>query len=135
MISLHVVGVAAEPLLAPGGIDGVGRWLSSAAKHLKMLVSDSMPRQGCRQGIAIELGHSPRLRELPDVDQELDALSLQQRQNVIDGARGVADGVDQSANWMTARSAHAQTQCRAAVAVNGHRQAISTAWAASRTRR
>ena len=92
--ALHVVGVAAEGFHPPGGVRRVGPGGAPAAKARLVHVFDAGPGERCRQGVAGKLWKTPGAGVAADVHQQLDAVFGQQRQELADGARGVADRQD-----------------------------------------
>jgi hypothetical protein len=59
-----------------------------------MDVTDSVLLQRDVELVLAELRIPARLRDRPDIDKLLNAMSLQQVEKLLDGQRGVADGED-----------------------------------------
>src|SRR5208337_1230851 len=76
----------------------VGRILATrlavSAKSLHPDIPDALFRQRMLQRLAIKMWQATRHREGADIDQRLDAVRLQNRHEFIEGACGMADGVE-----------------------------------------
>ena len=91
---LHVIGIAAERLVLPGAVCGIGAWLSEAAEILEMPVLNAFSGETSRQSIAAEMRMPARLWNRADVGQPIDLLRAQQRDELVSGSCGVADCPD-----------------------------------------
>jgi len=91
---LHVVGVAAEAGVAPAGIDGIGARFAQAAKGGDVKVFDLVKREKLRKIFDIEMRHAAGAGHGADVDEDLDVVLAQDGEEFVDGARGMAEGVE-----------------------------------------
>jgi hypothetical protein len=91
---LHVVGVAPETVVAPAEIDGVFAWMAEAAEFFHVDVADFSGAQRGSERVGVELRIAAGFRKGADIDQLPDAILLQQGDEFVDGARGMADRED-----------------------------------------
>ena len=94
LLRLHVIGVTAERRVAPRGIARVWLGFSFAAQLREMFVTDSVRVQRFRQRVLVELRITLGARPRAHVDQQLDLVFLEQRNEIIDSPCRVPDGPD-----------------------------------------
>ena len=94
VVGLHVVGVAAEGCVVPAEIPGVGAGSAEPAERRQMTVADAGGAERSRESRTVELGIVARTRDRADVHHQLDAVGLEQPDELGDGPSGVPDGVD-----------------------------------------
>jgi len=75
---LHVVGIAAEAKIAPGGVGGIFARVAETAESGHVEVFDTGIGEGLWKILLIELGVMPRFRDGADVDEEVDAVGLEE---------------------------------------------------------
>ena len=92
---LHVIGVAAKACVAPAGIQRVRSCMAQATEGSQMRVVDADGLQRFWQHVAIELRVSSGAWNRADVDQPLDAVRFEQRDEIFNGPGGVTDGEDE----------------------------------------
>lgn len=68
-----------------------------AAERLDPAVRNADIVEGFREGLTAELRQASRAGKSPHVHERLDAVRAEDRDEILDGARGVADGPDGSA--------------------------------------
>jgi hypothetical protein len=93
--SLHVVGVAAEAGVAPTGVDGVLFGVAEAAEGFEVDVADAARAEGGRERLAIELRVATGAGNGANVDDALDAVGAEERDEFVERAGRVADGEDE----------------------------------------
>src|SRR5678815_5615808 len=89
---LHVVRVTPKRSIPPTGVWRVRTWSAKAAQGSNVLVADVCCLQRLRQGLAVELRITSRARHSAYVDDQLYVVRQKQSNEVLDGARGVANG-------------------------------------------
>jgi hypothetical protein len=94
LVGLHVLGVAAERVVAPhrrGPSGGPARPPASAELLAERLVVDSGGGERVAKRAGIELRMAPRARKPPDVAQDLDAMTAEEGDETVDRVRGMPD--------------------------------------------
>ena len=81
----HVVGVAAEGQIAPGGVGRILAGVAQASEVGQVQVLYVSRAERVREGVAVELGIMARSGNSPDVDEQLDSVGFQERDEVLDG--------------------------------------------------
>ena len=84
LLRLHVIGITAERRVAPRSVARVWLGFSFAAQLREMFVTDSVRVQRFRQRVLVELRITLRARPRAHVDQQLDLVFLEQRNEFID---------------------------------------------------
>jgi len=87
----HIIGVAAEGSVAPAEIYGIFFCVAPSAQAFQVHVLNSVLAQRSGQLVGIELQHAARFGNAAHVDQKVDAVGLQDRHELFDGARGMPD--------------------------------------------
>ena len=98
-LGLHIVGIAAEACVLPAGIDGIFLGPSQPAQVRLVHIRDVRNFQMLGQRIRIKLRVVAGTRNRSHVDEAPDAMGLQQRQEFVDGFRGMADAPELSIHW------------------------------------
>ncbi len=105
VLRLHVVGVAAERVVAQRGVAGVGLCPPAAAElPLPRVLEPALGQPGL-QRLAVELRVVPAARVRPHVDDLFDTGRLEQRRELVLRQRPVTDGVDAHAPTVPSASA------------------------------
>ena len=68
--------------------------MAKAAKFFKVNVFNASLRRGFAEGFLVELRIETRARDGAYIDEASDAVFFEQGEELVDGARGVADGED-----------------------------------------
>ena len=92
---LQVVGVATEAGIAPAGVDGIFFGVAKATEGFEVDVADAAGAKGGREGLAIELRVAAGAGDGANVDDALDAMGAEERDEIVEKAGGVADGEDE----------------------------------------
>jgi hypothetical protein len=101
---LHVVRIAAETLVAPGGVHGIRTRTPQAAERRKMsiLYARGVKRRGQRS--LAEVRHPAGFRNAPDVRELSDAMCFEQPEKCLERSGRVADRKD--TQWVGATRRH-----------------------------
>src|SRR5207248_7032621 len=91
LVGGHVVGVAAKARVAPGSVGRVGARTTKAPEPGEVAIGDSGFGQVTRERVSDEVGMAARAGEASHVGDTLDAVSAQQRHELLERARRVAD--------------------------------------------
>ena len=100
---LHVIGVAAEAFVAPAGVRRVALRFSETAKSGKVPIGDVLRGQRSRERVAGEMRMAPRFRHGPDVGEPVDAMRMQQRDEVVERSRRMPDGENGHVKMVTVK--------------------------------
>ncbi len=95
---LHVIGIAAKGVVAPGRVDGIFSRMAQSAECREMDVCDAVLLQGLAQGSAFKLRIFSGAWNGADIGELLDAELFQQTGEFTGSARGMSDCVD-SSSW------------------------------------
>jgi hypothetical protein len=91
---LHVVGVPAKACVSPAAVRGVAGRPPPAAELLHVQVADALGRERGLEALAGEVWKTPRAGNDPDIDQLLDFVPAQKRDEVRQRMGRMADGVE-----------------------------------------
>src|SRR5581483_8347536 len=91
---LHVVGIAAEAVVAPRAVDGIRARPAQAAELGRVQVLDAGLAHRDLEGRLGEVRHAPRSGRGADVDEGAHVVAPQQLDQVLRRARGVTDRQD-----------------------------------------
>lgn len=93
-IGLHVIGEPPEAGVSPPPIGRIGAdALSEPSQRGVMKVVDLPAGEKTLQILFVEMGHPPRLRHGPDIDQKLDPVMMEQIQKQLERPGRVTDGI------------------------------------------
>lgn len=105
--SLHVVGETAKTGIVPAGVDGIGARVAQAAQFWEVGVGDVRAAKGLGEGVMIELRIVAGLRNGAHVDETFDVVRFQEREEVVDGTVGMANGEEERLRGDTLGRTHA----------------------------
>ena len=95
LLGVGVIGVGIERFDPPAAVGGVGKTGATSATEVgEMAVADAGVAQRGLERLAAEVRLAARAREAADIGDKLDAMGLQDRQQVGELAVRVADGPD-----------------------------------------
>src|SRR6185295_4653824 len=93
---LHVVGKPTKRAVAPAAIERIGLCAAQSSECLHVPVADAPVAQCLAQRFAIELRIVPGARHRAYIDQTIDAVSSQYLNQLVERARRVSDGENDS---------------------------------------
>jgi hypothetical protein len=96
--SLHVIGVAPETRILPGGVDRILPRVPQATESGHMRIPDMSAAQRSRELLSVVLRVPARPGNRADVDELLDMVRHQHLDKFIDRMSRVADGEDYASN-------------------------------------
>lgn len=103
--SQHVVGVIAEARIAKCEVGRiVANLFAVAAQSRHPVIPNSGGQQAFLQRFPIELRQAPRHGKGADIDQGSHLVRLKRRNQVVERARGMSDGIEGSQRWFDAEA-------------------------------
>lgn len=108
--SEHMVGVVAKALVAQGDVRRIiANFLAASAKFFQPNVINSVRRQRTLQRFAIKVREAPRRGQRANVNNSADLMGMEHRKKIVQGARGMADGVE-SRHGIISTQRHRETR-------------------------
>jgi hypothetical protein len=89
---LHVVGIAPERVVAPSGVQRIGKRPAQPPEPRHRQVTNADLLQRFRERRLVELRIAPRTRDRPHIDNARDLVGLEQAKKLIKTPGGMPDG-------------------------------------------